>query len=42
MLEGLFAPVPGRAELMTAKERNAAEQIAGNRYVGILVDPVHG
>ncbi len=37
LLEGLLAPVPGGAELMTAKERNAAEQIAGNRYVGILV-----
>ena len=37
LLEGLLAPVPGRAELMTVKERNAAEQIAGNRYVGILV-----
>jgi C-terminal peptidase prc len=37
LLEGLLAPVPGGAELMTAKERNAAEQIGGNRYVGILV-----
>src|SRR5579885_2925985 len=37
LLAGLLDPVPGGAELMTAKERNAAEQIAGNRYVGILV-----
>ena len=37
LLEGLLAPVPGGAELLTAKERNAAEQLAGNRYVGILV-----
>jgi carboxyl-terminal processing protease len=37
VLEGLLAPVPGGAELLTAKERNAAEQLAGNRYVGILV-----
>jgi carboxyl-terminal processing protease len=37
LLEGVLAPVPGGAELLTAKERNAAEQLAGNRYVGILV-----
>ncbi len=37
LLEGLLAPVPGGAQLMTAKERNAAEQLAANRYVGILV-----
>jgi carboxyl-terminal processing protease len=37
LFEGLLGPVPGGAHLMTAKERNAAEQIAGNRYVGILV-----
>jgi carboxyl-terminal processing protease len=37
LLEGLLAPVSGGAQLMTAKERNAAEQLAANRYVGILV-----
>jgi carboxyl-terminal processing protease len=37
LFEGLLVPVPGGAQLMTAKERNANEQLAGNRYVGILV-----
>jgi carboxyl-terminal processing protease len=35
--EGLLAVVPGGAELMTAKDRNVAEQIAGNRYVGLHI-----
>ena len=42
LLEGLLAPVPGRAELMTAKERKVAEQFAGNRYVGIHIALGHG
>ncbi len=37
LLQGLLAPVPGRAELMTDKERRVAEQMAGNRYVGIHI-----
>jgi hypothetical protein len=37
LFEGLLVPIPGGAQLMTPKERNAAEQLAGNRYVGILV-----
>ena len=37
LFEGLLAPVPGGAELMTAKERKVAEQIEGNRYVGIHI-----
>lgn len=35
--EGLLAPVPGRAYLMTAKESKVTESFAGNRYVGIHV-----
>lgn len=35
--EGLLAPVPGNSYLMTAKESKVAEQMAGNRYVGIHV-----
>ena len=37
LLEGLLAAVPGGAELMTAKESKVAEQMAGNRYVGIHI-----
>ena len=37
LLQGLLAAVPGDAELMTAKESKVAEQIAGNRYVGLHV-----
>jgi carboxyl-terminal processing protease len=37
LLEGLLAVVPGRANLMTAKESKVAEQFAGNRYVGIHI-----
>ncbi len=34
---GMFANVPGGAVLMEAKEARVAEQMAGNRYVGIQV-----
>ncbi|MGP0067092.1 MAG: S41 family peptidase [Isosphaeraceae bacterium] len=37
LLNGLLAPVPGGAELMTAKERKVTEQLEGNRYVGIHI-----
>jgi carboxyl-terminal processing protease len=37
LLEGLVAAVPGDTELMTAKEARVAEQMAGNRYVGIHI-----
>src|SRR5262249_21178369 len=37
LVEGLLTAVPGGAELMTAKESQVAEQIAGNRYVGLHV-----
>jgi carboxyl-terminal processing protease len=37
LLEGLVAAVPGQASVMTDKERNALEQFAGNRYVGIHI-----
>ena len=37
LLEGLLVGVPGDAQLMTAKERRVAEQMAGNRYVGIHI-----
>ena len=37
LFEGLLAVVPGGAELMTAKDRRVAEQIEGNRYVGIHI-----
>jgi carboxyl-terminal processing protease len=37
LLRGLLAAVPGDAELMTSKESKAAEQIAGNRYVGLHI-----
>jgi C-terminal processing protease CtpA/Prc len=34
-LHGMLAPVPGKPYLMSAREARVAEQIAGNRYVGI-------
>jgi C-terminal peptidase prc len=37
LLEDLVAAVPGDAELMTAKDARVAEQMAGNRYVGIHI-----
>jgi carboxyl-terminal processing protease len=37
LFEGLLAVVPGGAELMTAKEARVAEQMAGNRYVGLQI-----
>jgi carboxyl-terminal processing protease len=37
LLQGLLAPVPWRADLMSAKERRVAESMAGNRYVGIHI-----
>ena len=37
LLEGLVAAVPGDTELMTAKDARVAEQMAGNRYVGIHI-----
>jgi C-terminal peptidase prc len=36
-LDGLLLSVPGEAELISAKDRRVAEQIAGNRYVGIHI-----
>jgi carboxyl-terminal processing protease len=36
-LDGLLLSVPGEAELISAKDRKVAEQIAGNRYVGIHI-----
>ena len=36
-LGGLLAVVPGHAQLFSAKELKVAEQIRGNRYVGIQV-----
>jgi carboxyl-terminal processing protease len=36
-LDGLAASVPGGLELLEGKESKVAEQIAGNRYVGIQV-----
>ena len=37
LFQGLLAPVPGDAELMTAKDRKVTEQLEGNRYVGIHI-----
>ncbi len=37
LLEGLVAAVPGDTELMSAKDARVAEQMAGNRYVGIHI-----
>ena len=37
LLQGLVAAVPGGAELITDKERKVADQLAGNRYVGIHI-----
>ncbi|MHB1556577.1 MAG: S41 family peptidase, partial [Isosphaeraceae bacterium] len=46
LFEGLLADVPGGAELMTAREARVAEQMAGNRYVGLQIalrmDEEHG
>jgi carboxyl-terminal processing protease len=36
-LDGLLMSIPGEAELISAKDRKVAEQIAGNRYVGIHI-----
>jgi C-terminal peptidase prc len=36
-LDGLLVSIPGEAELFSAKDRKVAEQIAGNRYVGIHI-----
>ena len=37
MLHGLLESVPGGAYVMSAKERKVAEQMEGNRYVGIQI-----
>jgi C-terminal processing protease CtpA/Prc len=37
MVEGLLGSVPGRASMMSAKEARVAEQLDGNRYVGIHI-----
>lgn len=37
LFEGLLADVPGGAEVMTAREARVAEQMAGNRYVGLQI-----
>ena len=37
LFEGLFNSVPGGGYLVSAKERKVAEQVAGNRYVGIQI-----
>jgi carboxyl-terminal processing protease len=37
LLQGLCSTVPGDAYLISAKDRKVAEQISGNRYVGIHV-----
>jgi carboxyl-terminal processing protease len=37
LLEGLLHEVAGGAELISAKDRKVAEQLAGNRYVGIHI-----
>jgi carboxyl-terminal processing protease len=37
MFNGLLGSVPGGAHLMSAKERKVAEQLEGNRYVGIQI-----
>jgi carboxyl-terminal processing protease len=36
-LEGLLASVPGGAHLVSANDRKVAEQLEGNRYVGIHI-----
>ena len=36
-LDGLSAAVPGGVTIMEAKESKVAEQLAGNRYVGIQI-----
>jgi carboxyl-terminal processing protease len=37
LFNGLLIPIPGGADLMTAKESRVAESMAGNRYVGIHI-----
>jgi carboxyl-terminal processing protease len=37
LIEGLLASIPGQARLISAKDRNVEEQIAGNRYVGVHI-----
>jgi len=37
LLDGLLESVPGDARLIPAKERKVAEQIEGNRYVGLHI-----
>ncbi len=37
LLSGLLESVPGDARLISAKERKVAEQIEGNRYVGLHI-----
>ncbi len=37
LFEGLLADVSGGAEVMTAREARVAEQMAGNRYVGLQI-----
>lgn len=37
LFEGLLADVSGGAEVMTAREAKVAEQMAGNRYVGLQI-----
>lgn len=37
LLEGLFGSVSGGGYLVSAKEHKVAEQLAGNRYVGIQI-----
>jgi carboxyl-terminal processing protease len=37
LFHGLLAVVPGGAELISAKDRQVAEQLEGNRYVGIHI-----
>jgi C-terminal peptidase prc len=37
LLEGFFNSIPGGGYLVSAKERKVAEQVAGNRYVGIQI-----
>jgi carboxyl-terminal processing protease len=37
LLDGMLESVPGRARLISAKERKVEEQFKGNRYVGIHI-----
>jgi carboxyl-terminal processing protease len=37
LIEGLLQDVPGEARLISAKDRNVEEQMAGNRYVGLHI-----